>query len=122
MRVLDCAKTLRVAVWLHRLDMSIRGNEEALQTLDASQHCLGCLLESFLVPATHGLSFREVVAWCLYKNRQDAQHRLDDLVTHRNSVREALDGLMEAHRAATGATRKRAKKEMDLWRQDLKSL
>ena len=122
MRVLDCAKALRVAVWLHRLDMSIRGNEEALEMLDASRHCLGCLLESFLVPATHGLSFREVVAQCLYENRWDAQHRLDDLVTRRNSVREALDGLMEAHRAATGAARKRAKKEMDLWRRDLKSL
>ena len=65
MRVMDHAKALRVAVWLHRLDMSIRGDEVALETLDTSQHCLGCLLELFLVPATHGLSFREVVAQCL---------------------------------------------------------
>ena len=47
MRVLDRAKALRVAVWLHRLDMSTRGDEMASETLDASQHCLGCLLESF---------------------------------------------------------------------------
>ena len=80
MRVLDCAKALRVAVWLHRLDMSIRGDEVASETLDMSRHCLGCLLESFLVPATHGLTFREVMAWCLYENRHDVQHRLISMV------------------------------------------
>ena len=101
MRVLDHAKALRVAVWLHRLDMSTRGDEVALETLDASRHCLECLLESFLVPATHGLSFREVVACCLYENRCDVQHRLNDLVTHRNRVHEELDGLVVAHRVAT---------------------
>ena len=103
-RVLDRAKALRVAVWLHRLDMSIRGDEVASETLDESRHCLGCLLESFLVPATHGLSFREVVARCLYENRRDVQHRLNDLITHRNRVRKELDGLVVAHRAATGST------------------
>ena len=61
-RVVDHAKALWVAVWLHRLDMSARGDEVALETLDASQHHLGHLLESFPVPATHGLSFREVMA------------------------------------------------------------
>ena len=50
MRVLDRAKALRVAVWLHRLDMAGRGDQVASETLDASQHCLGCLLESFLAP------------------------------------------------------------------------
>ena len=121
-RVVDCAKALWVAVWLHRLDMSVRGDKVASESLDASRHCLGHLLESFLVPATHGLSFREVVTRCLYKNRRDAQHRLDDLVAHRNRVHEELDGLMEAHREAMGATQRRAKKDMDLRRCDLESL
>ena len=40
-RVLDRAKALRVAVWLHRLDMAVRGDQSASETLDASQHCLG---------------------------------------------------------------------------------
>ena len=94
----------------------------ASESLDASRHCLGHLLESFLVPSTHGLSFREVVVWCLYENRCDAQLRLDNLVVRRNRVREELDGLVEAHREAMGATRRRAKKDMDLRRRDLKSL
>ena len=102
-RVLDRAKALRVAVWLHQLDMSTRGDEMASETLDTFQHCLGCLLESFLVPASHGLSFREVMVHCLYKNRCDTQHRLNDLVTRCNRVCEELDGLMEAHRVATGS-------------------
>ena len=67
-RVLDRAKTLRVAVWLHHLDMAVGGDQLASETLDASRHCLGRLLESFLIPTTHNLTFREVVAHCLYKN------------------------------------------------------
>ena len=44
MKVVDCAKALRVAVWLHRLDMSARGDKAASETLDESRHRLGCLL------------------------------------------------------------------------------
>ena len=121
-RVLDHAKALRVAVWLHQLDMAGRGDQSASETLDASQHCLGCLLESFLVPTTHDLTFREVVGHCLYENRRHAQHRLNDLVRHCNHVRKELDDLMEAHREALGSSQKRTKKEIDLRRKDLESL
>ena len=103
MRVVDRAKALWVAVWLHRLDMSARGDEVALETLDASQHHLGHLLELFLVPATHSLSFREVVARCLYENQRDAQLRLDGLIARRDRVCEELEGLMQAHRESMGA-------------------
>ena len=106
MRVVERAKTLWVAS----------------ETLDASRHCLGHLLESFLVPATHGLLFREVVARCLYENRRDSQCWLDDLVMCRDRVWEELDGLMEAHRVAKGAARRLVKKDMDLCRRDLESL
>ena len=40
----------------------------------------------------------------------------------RNRVREELDGLVEAHREAMGAARRRAKKDMDLRHRDLESL
>ena len=121
-RVLDRAKSLRVAVWLHQLDMAVRGDQVASETLDASQHCLGCLLESFLIPTTHDLMFREVVGRCLYKNRHNTQHHLNDLVRHRNCVHRELDDLVEAHREASGSSRRRIKKEIDLWRKDLESL
>ena len=66
-RVLDHARTLRVAVWLHHLDMAVGGDQSASETLDASWYCLGHLLKSFLIPTTHDLAFREVVARCLYE-------------------------------------------------------
>ena len=97
-RVLDHAKTLRVAVLLHHLDMAVGGDQSASETLDVSPHCLGHLLESFLIPTIHDLMFREVVARCLYENRRDTQHRLNNLVRHRNQIHEELDNLMEAHR------------------------
>ena len=121
-RVLDHAKTLRVAVWLHRLDMAVGGDQSASETLDASRHCLECLLESFLIPTTHDLMFREVVAHCLYENRCDAEHCLNDLVRRRNRICEELDDLVEAHRGTSGSSRKRIKKEIDLQRKDLESL
>ena len=62
------------------------------------------------------------MARCLYENRHDAQLRLDGLITHRDRVREELKDLMEAHREATGANRRRVKKDMDLRRCDLESL
>ena len=80
--ILDHARTFRVAVWLHRLDMAVGGDQLASETLDASRHCLGCHLESFLIPTTHDLMFREVVACCLYENRRDAQHHMNDLIRH----------------------------------------
>ena len=121
-RVLDCAKTLRVAVWLHHLDMAVGGDQSASETLDALRHCLGRLLESFLIPTTHDLTFREVVTHCLFENRCDAQHRLNDLVRRRNRIHEELDDLVEAHQGASGSSRKRIKKEIDLRRKDLESL
>ena len=104
MRVLDRARTLRVAVWLHRLDMAVGGDQSASETLDASRHCLGRLLESFLIPTTHDLTFREVVARCLYENRRDAQHRMNDLIRCHNRIREELDDLVEAHKGASGSS------------------
>ena len=121
-RFVDRAKALRVAVWLHRLDMPARGDGVASETLDASRHHLGHLLESFLVPATHGLSFREVMERCLHENRRDAQLRLDGLIARHDRVHEELKGLLQAHRESMGADRRRVKKDIDLRRCDLESL
>ena len=113
-RVLDHAKALRVAAWLHRLDMSVGGDQLASETLEASWHSLGCLLESFLIPTTNDLTFREVVERVLYKNRRDAQHRLGNLVMRRTWICQELDDLIEAHREASGSSQKRIKKEIDM--------
>ena len=102
--------------------MAVGGDQLASETLDVLRHCLGCLLESLLIPTTHDLTFREVVARCLYENWCDAQCRLDNLVRHRNQVCKELNDLMEAHKGASGSSRKRMKKEIDLQCKDLESL
>ena len=78
-RVVDQARTLRVAAWLHWLDMSARGDGMASQTLEVMWHSQGPLLDLFLTPMTSDLTFKEVVNHILYENRHDAHSSLDDL-------------------------------------------
>ena len=47
-RVLDHARTLQVAAWLHQLDMSAGGDGMASETLEALWHSQGPLLNLFL--------------------------------------------------------------------------
>ena len=97
MRVVDHAKTLRVAVWLHRLDMATGGKTLASETLEASWHSLGPLLESFLTPRTSNLTFQEVVNCVLKENHQASQQLLHHLRGHHVYDCEVLDGLIKAH-------------------------
>ena len=97
-RVLDHARTLQVAVWLHRLDMSAAGDGMASETLEASWHNQGPLLDLFLTPMMGNLTFQEVVNQVLYENRHQAQHSLDDLRACRACTCEELEDLTKAHR------------------------
>ena len=55
------ARCMRVAVWLHHLDMTLSGGEVASRSLVQSEHIRGCLLSYFLAPLTSNLCFEEVV-------------------------------------------------------------
>ena len=114
--VVDQAKTLWVAVWLHRLDMAEGGKVLASETLEALWHCLGPLLESFLTPGMSNLMFQEVVDCVLNENRWASQQSLHYLKGHRVHDREVLDGLIKAHGEldkSDKATQKSLKKEID---------
>ena len=76
-RVLERAKTLRVAVWLHRLDMAAAGDREASYSLDASEHGRGPLLEFFLAPRASNLTFEEVVHQILGENWDQMESSLN---------------------------------------------
>ena len=67
-RVLERAKTLRVAVWLHHLDMATTGDGEASYSLEVTRHGRGPLLEFLLAPQASNLTFEEVVDWVLMEN------------------------------------------------------
>ena len=65
-RVVERAKTLRIATWLHHLDMAaVEGDKIASQTLEATQHRKGPLVDLLLAPMMGNLTFAEVVdrAW-----------------------------------------------------------
>ena len=96
-RVVDRTMAIRVAVWLHRLNMAVEGKGLTSETLEASQHCLGPLLESFLVPRMSNLTFWEVVDCVLDENCRSSQHSLHYLRGCHARDREVLDGLIKAH-------------------------
>ena len=124
-RVVDCAKTLWVAVWLHQLDMVEGGEVLASETLEASQHHLGPLLESFLTPRTSNLTFQEVVDCVLNKNCRASQQSLHHLRGCRVHDREVLDRLIKAHGEldkSNKAAQKSLKKEIDQRRKSLETL
>ena len=121
-RVMDQARTLRVAVWLHWLDMAIPGDGMASETLEASWHCQGPLLESFLTPNMSNLTFREVVDCVLQENRCASERLLNYLLTRRTHTRQELDDLTKVHGESDKSSRKRIKKEIDLRRKELEGL
>ena len=63
------ARTLRVAVWCHRLDMALSEEPASSGSLVRSRHRLGCLLAYFLGPrTTWELQFKDVVTQVLKEN------------------------------------------------------
>ena len=124
-RVTDRAKTLRVAVWLHHLDMASGDEALASKTLEASQHHLGPLLESFLVLRTSNLTFKEVVDCVLKENNRASEQSLHHLKGHHIQDCEVLEGLIKAHgeldKTDTTA-RKSLKKEINQRHKSLEAL
>ena len=122
-RVVERAKTLRIATWLHHLDMVAEGDGTASQSLEVTWHGRGPLLEMLLAPMTSSLMFVEVVECVLNENRRSVELSLDDLQGHCAQLQGELDDLIEAGRRETiKPSQRRIKKEIDLRQKDLKSL
>ena len=81
-RVVDRAKTLQIATWLHCLDMSAEGDGMASQTLEVERHGRGSLVDLLLAPMTSSLTFAEVVECVLNENWHRAESLLDNLRGH----------------------------------------
>ena len=111
---------LRVAVWLHQLDMAVGGEALAFESLEASRYHLGPLLESFLTPRTSNLTYEEVVDRVLRENRWASEESLHHLLGRRTH-----DRLIKAHGEldkADKAAQKSLKKEIDQRRKSLEML
>ena len=69
-------RTLRVAVWCHRLDMALSEEPASSGSLVRSRHRLGCLLAYFLGPRTAWeLQFEDVVTQVLKENLRHIEKR-----------------------------------------------
>ena len=62
------SSSLRVEVWLHQMDMSLRWKREASESLVQLRHIRGPLLSYLLAPGTGNLCFEEVVSRVLQEN------------------------------------------------------
>ena len=96
------AKSLRVAVWLHWLDMSLSQEEDASRSLVPLRHTQGCLLCYFLAPGTSNLSYEEVLTQVIKENHMELQkmwEHLTSLLQNCNAKRNKyLDELTDLSR------------------------
>ena len=123
MRVVERAKTLRIAAWLHHIDMATDGDETASLSLEATRHGRGPLLELLLAPMMSSLTFMEVVECVLAENWHRVKSLLDNLQGCHAQLQGELDDLIESQkRESLKSSQKRIKKEIDLRWKDLESL
>ena len=122
-RVLERAKALRVAVWLHRLDMAATGDRTASYSLDATRHGRGPLLEFLLTQWASNLMFEEVVHRVLAENRDKMESSLDNVQKLLARLRGELEDLHQARKDEPDPSAwRRMKKEIEQKRKDLKGL
>ena len=88
------AKSLRVGVWLHRMDMSLSWDKEASKTLVQLRHSRGPLLSYFLAPGTGNLCYEVVVSRVLQEN----------LEKHEEAKGKFRSSLNRSHRQQTRLT------------------
>ena len=62
------SRSLQVAVWLHRVDMSLSWEKEASESLVLSRHVRGHLLSYLLAPGSGNLRFEEVATRVVQEN------------------------------------------------------
>ena len=62
------SRSLRIAVWLHQMDMCLSGEREALESLVLSRQVRGPLLSYLLAPRTGNLHFEEVATQVVEEN------------------------------------------------------
>ena len=123
LRVVEKAKTLRVAVWLHRLDMAAAGDGVASSSLDVAWHSRGPLLEFLLAPQTSSLTFEEVVQWVLAENRNKTESSLDNIQKLWAQLQRELEDLSQAHKGEPNkSSQKKIKRDMEQKWKDIKGL
>ena len=105
------ARTLRVAVWCHQLDMALSEEPASSGSLVRSRHRLGCLLAYFLGPGTTWeLQFKDVVTQVLKENLRHIDKRCTNVASslqkcnkRRTQLRTEFDATSEAMQVVADA-------------------
>ena len=121
-RVTDRAQILRVAAWLHRLDLSAMYGAEVAASPRVEDYDIGPLLEYFLMPNLSDITLEEVAARVAQENRWDMEASLSDLHEERDSLRNGIELLASARDNEQLRERKKTiKKQLDTRRRELRS-
>ena len=113
-RVLERAKTLRVAVWLHRLDMVAAGDKKASYSLDTSKRGKGPLVEYLLTLQAGNLTFEEVVHSVLRENWEKIESSLNEVWGLQAQLQGELEDLQLACKNEPNISARRwMKREME---------
>ena len=111
-RVTDRAQVLRVAVWLHRLDLCATYGTEIAASPRVEDYDIGPLLQYFLMPKLSDITLEEVTARVAQENRWDMEISLRDLHEERDSLQNKIELLA---RARDNEQRRETKKTLKRW-------
>ena len=119
-RVTDRAQILRIATWLHRLDLSTTYGTEIAASPRVEDYDIGPLLEYFLMPKLSDITLEEVTARVAQENRRDMEISLRDLHEERDSFRSEIELLASARdNKQRRETKKTLKRRLDTRRREL---
>ena len=121
-RVTDRAQILRVAAWLHRLDLSATYGAEIATSPRVEDYDIGPLVEYFLMPKLSDITLEEVAARVAQENCRDMETSLRDLHDERDLLRNGIELLASARDNEQQRERKKTiKKQLDTRRRKLHS-
>ena len=121
-RVMDRAQILRVAAWLHRLDLSTMYGAEIAASPRVQDYDIGPLLEYFLMPKLSDITLEEVALRVAQENRRDMEVSLRDLHDERELLQNGIELLTSALDHEQQRERKKTiKKQLDTQRRELHS-
>ena len=122
-RVTGRAQILRVACWLHRMDLSATYGAEVAASPRVQDYDIGPLLDYFLMPKRTDITFEEVALKVAEENRRDLEVSLRDLHEERGTLENVIKLLTDTWQKELGRERRKAvKKQLDAKRKELHSI
>ena len=121
-RVTDRAQILRIATWLHHLDLSATYGVEITASPRVEDYDIGPLLEYFLMPKLSDITLEEVAARVAQENCRDMEISLRDLHEERDSLWNEIELLASARdNEQWREMKKTLKRRLDTCRRELHS-